>query len=88
MVYLDVLREKRVDGIIVVSEMLTEEYANKLVELKVPVILISTIDETGQFPHIKVNDEQAAYQATEYLISKGHKKYSHDKRYPGGYGCR
>jgi LacI family transcriptional regulator len=72
--YLEVLRERQVDGLLVISELLTKEYVDILKEMKIPVILISTIDDEGYFKYIKVDDEKAAYQATEYLILKGHQK--------------
>jgi LacI family transcriptional regulator len=72
--YLRVLREKQIDGIIVVSEILTDEYINVIKKMEVQVTLVSTIaKESNNFTYIKVDDIKAAYQTTEYLINKGHK---------------
>ena len=71
--YLRVLREKQIDGIIVVSEILTDEYIDTIKKMEVQVVLVSTIAKGNNFTYIKVDDVKAAYQTTEYLINKGHK---------------
>ena len=72
--YLDVLSEKQVDGIIITSEWLKEVYEEALVAMKIPVILVLTVSSHLQIPHIKLDDKQAAYQATQFLIDRGHKE--------------
>jgi LacI family transcriptional regulator len=71
--YLRVLREKQIDGIIVVSEILTDEYIDTIKKMEVRAVLVSTTDKGNNFTYIKVDDVKAAYQTTEYLINKGHK---------------
>jgi len=71
--YLRVLREKQIDGIIVVSEILTDKYINVIKNMEARVVLVSTIAKGNDFTYIKVDDVKAAYQTTEYLINKGHK---------------
>ncbi len=72
--YLDVLKEKQVDGIIVVSANLTPVQYRKLVQFKKPVVLVSTCYAGGTLPYVKVDDEAAAYDATLYLLKKGHRR--------------
>lgn len=72
--YLKLLSEKRVDGIIFASEVLKEEYYKTLAEMKVPVVLLSTLSTDFQIPYIKVDDFQAAFNATQYLINNGHER--------------
>ncbi|SEN46929.1 LacI family DNA-binding transcriptional regulator [Lihuaxuella thermophila] len=74
MKYLQVLREKQVDGIIFTSEVMKEEYYNALTMMNIPVVLLATSSVRYPFPFVKVDDKQAAYSATEYLIKKGHRK--------------
>ena len=74
MKYLQVLSEKRVDGIIIVSESIEEEYHKALTDMKIPVVLVSTLSFEYPFPYVKVDDRHAAFSATDYLIKKGHKK--------------
>nr|WP_059173315.1 LacI family DNA-binding transcriptional regulator [Bacillus sp. FJAT-27445] len=73
MKYLQLLGEKRVDGIIFASEVLQEEYYQVIKKMKVPLVLLSTKSDSLPVPYVKVDDFQAAYSATEYLIQKGHK---------------
>lgn len=72
--YLQVLNEKRVDGIIFTSEELKDEYYKAMKEMNIPIILVSTSSEKYPLPYVKVDDLSAAYSATEYLIKNGHKK--------------
>ncbi len=74
MKYLQVLNEKRVDGIIFTSEVLKKEYYDALVEMNIPIVLVSTASYRYPLPFVKVDDKHAAYSATEYLIKNGHKK--------------
>jgi LacI family transcriptional regulator len=72
--YLRLLQEKRVDGIIFASENVKEEYFKIFQEMKVPVVLVSTASSNYDLPFVRVNDYEGAFQATEYLINKGHKQ--------------
>lgn len=71
--YLQVLREKQADGIIFASEALQEEYAKALESMKVPVVLVASETDHPAFPYVKVDDRLASYDATVYLIGKGHR---------------
>ncbi len=72
MKYLQVLNEKRIDGLIFTSEVLKEEYYKAMVEMNIPIVLISTASYKYHLPYVKVDDKHAAYTATEYLIKNGH----------------
>lgn len=74
MKYLQVLREKQVDGIIFTSEILKEEYYEVLQSMKIPVVLLSSKADYASVPYIKVDDVQASYDAVEYLILRGHRE--------------
>ncbi|RSD25389.1 LacI family DNA-binding transcriptional regulator [Mesobacillus subterraneus] len=74
MKYLQLLAEKRVDGILFVSEVMTEEYYRKLESMKIPVVLISTESYQYPLPFVKVDDRHAAFTATDYLLKMGHRK--------------
>ncbi|MBC2579508.1 LacI family DNA-binding transcriptional regulator [Clostridium sp. DJ247] len=72
--YLKVLSAKQVDGIILTSLPLVEEYYKTIIDLRLPCVLVSTMSYKYQLPYVKVDDRQAAYTATQYLIENGHKK--------------
>ncbi|WP_261130751.1 LacI family DNA-binding transcriptional regulator [Bacillus sp. Marseille-Q3570] len=72
--YLQLLHEKRVDGLIFVSETLRDEYYEKIKTMNIPLVLISTMSYKHQVPYVKVDDRNASYTATKYLIENGHTK--------------
>lgn len=72
--YLQLLREKQVDGIIFSSEVLKKDYYEVLESMKIPVVLVSSKTEFAKVPYVKVDDYQAVYDAITYLITKGHRK--------------
>lgn len=72
--YLEVLSERQVDGIIVCSLSPKDMYDKDIVDTKIPCILVSTFSPRFTIPYIKVDDFQAAYEATSYLIENGHTK--------------
>ncbi|WP_158738254.1 LacI family DNA-binding transcriptional regulator [Alteribacillus sp. YIM 98480] len=72
--YLQLLNEKRVEGILFASEMLTDEYYEAIKDMKVPTVLVSTKSQKHLLPYVKVDDQDAAYTAASYLIEKGHRK--------------
>jgi LacI family transcriptional regulator len=71
--YLQALREKQVDGVIFISEYIKQEYYEAVSTMKMPTVLVSTKSDYP-LPYIKVNDYRAAYEATAYLIEKGHRE--------------
>lgn len=74
MEYIQVLREQKIDGLILTSLQLNEEQYEAIQALKIPIILISSISHNFPIPFVKVDDERASYDATNYLIKKGHRK--------------
>ncbi|AIQ11657.1 LacI family DNA-binding transcriptional regulator [Paenibacillus durus] len=74
MKYLQLLREKQVDGIIFSSSMLKDEYYETIKSMKIPVVLISSQSNYPAIPYVTINDRLAACDAVEYLINRGHRK--------------
>lgn len=70
--YLQTLAEKRIDGIIFISEWLKEEYYQAVQEMGIPMVLVSSISYQFPVAYVKVDDRHAAYSATDYLIKQGH----------------
>lgn len=69
--YLQALHEKRVDGMIIVSEAIKLEYYKAIQSMNISVVLVAT-QSKYPIPFIKVNDYKAAYDATKYLLDNGH----------------
>ncbi|WP_102128011.1 LacI family DNA-binding transcriptional regulator [Deinococcus planocerae] len=72
--YLQLLAEKRVDGLIFASEVLRGEYAEFIGRLRLPLVVLSGESARPGTPTIRCDDRQAAYAATSYLIGQGHER--------------
>jgi len=65
-------RERRIDGVILISSLVTEEELNVFAEESVPSIIVARKCE--HLDSVYVNNELGAFEATEYLVNKGHRK--------------
>lgn len=72
--YLQLLAEKRVDGIIFASEVWREEYAEFIGRLQIPLLVLSGETQREGIPVVRCDDHQAAYAAASYLIGQGHER--------------
>ena len=63
-------RERRIDGVILISSTVTGEELNIFSEESVPSIVVARKSDT--IDCVYVNNEQGAKDATDYLVSKGH----------------
>ncbi|MBE2224915.1 MAG: LacI family DNA-binding transcriptional regulator [Anaerolineae bacterium] len=73
---LQTLLERRVDGLIVVGGTLSGAALSKINE-QVPVIVVARELEELQERCLFVDNQQAAYDATRFLIEAGHKQIAH-----------
>lgn len=64
---------KQVDGILFMGGNITDEHVQQFQTSSVPVVLASTYDETDTIPSVNIDYEEAAYEATKYLIDKGNR---------------
>lgn len=71
---LKMFHEKKVDGVLFMSNEICEATMDKFQEMDIPIVLISTRDDTGILPSITIDNEQAAFAAVDYLCKLGHKK--------------
>ncbi|WP_257535853.1 LacI family DNA-binding transcriptional regulator [Mesobacillus foraminis] len=74
MKYLQVLNEKRVDGVIIIGPELEEEYYDYVKKMAVPVVLLGTEKFDNRLPSVQVDNRAIAYSAVKHLIDKGHEK--------------
>ncbi|NTW72399.1 MAG: LacI family transcriptional regulator [Eubacteriaceae bacterium] len=70
--YFDVFIEKQCDGILFIGKGLNQGLINKIESTRVPVVLGAVSDSMGRFNGVAINNEQAAYDITKYLIECGH----------------
>lgn len=65
--------ERSVKGILLLALELDEKSRQLLIQSKIPYVFLSLANDK-KMPFISSNDFQIGYQATKYLIDKGHKK--------------
>ncbi|WP_173915412.1 LacI family DNA-binding transcriptional regulator [Halobacillus sp. Marseille-Q1614] len=67
------LKEKRVDGAIVLAQNITTELIKSSAREDFPVIVLDREVDSPYAVHVEVNNWQGGYEATEYMINKGHR---------------
>jgi len=75
--YLEILREKRVDGLILGTAHIRDKSILELEKKKFPYILISRNIERLNKNCIIIDDVEGGIMATEYLIKLGHRRIAH-----------
>lgn len=71
--YLANFCERQVDGLLYTSDALFPDYYREVKRLRLPVVLAATHSLEYPIPSVKIDDEQAAYDAVKYLIGLGHR---------------
>lgn len=72
--YLQVFKEMRVDGIIIMHEKLNDEIRELIHKLDIPIIFSSVKPTDQKFVSVIIDDYIAANDATRYLIELGHER--------------
>lgn len=72
--YISLLLRKRVDGLIIASHTGNPDLIRRLVADQVPVVLFSADIRAMECNSVTVDDYKGGYQATEYLLSMGHRR--------------
>jgi LacI family transcriptional regulator len=76
--YLDLLLERRVDGLIVASARATRRHAERLARVPVPVVLLnSDAPGTGALPSIATDHRLGGRLGAEHLLGLGHRSIAH-----------
>jgi DNA-binding LacI/PurR family transcriptional regulator len=71
---IEVLKQRRVDGIIVIASHLSDHYSQYFERSKVPIVVINE-QKPGETMHfVTVDDVQAAQLAVEHLLALGHQR--------------
>ncbi|MNB79320.1 HTH-type transcriptional regulator DegA [compost metagenome] len=72
--YTSLLLRKRVDGLIIASHTGQTEMIRRLLADRVPLVLFSADIRSLESSSVTVDDYKGGYQATEYLLSLGHRR--------------
>ena len=75
--YLDLLVDRRVDGIIIASSGLQERHGAWLARRSVPVVLVNWAAPDLALPAILGDNRAGGRLATEHLLSLGHRRIGH-----------
>jgi LacI family transcriptional regulator len=70
--YLDNLRARRVDGLICISVLLTNEHVAPLLKRHMPVVWFEQARVDGISDAVVIDNVKGAYDATTHLIAQGH----------------
>lgn len=72
--YLRYLTELRVDGLVVAPVNPHNDFLQKIISQGMPLVFIDNVfPYEGNFDSVAIDNMQAAYEATKYLIKKGHR---------------
>ncbi|TDE31913.1 MULTISPECIES: LacI family DNA-binding transcriptional regulator [Flavobacterium] len=76
---IDLLLNKRVDGILISLSNETGEFEHlkAILSHNTPLVLFDKIAKLVNCSKVTINDKKAAYDAVSYLIKKGYKKIAH-----------
>lgn len=65
---------KQVDGLIFMSDSVSDEVRKEMSRGSVPIVFAGTVDNENQFATVNIDYEQASFEAVSKLVAKGHKK--------------
>lgn len=71
--HIQILNEKAIDGLIFLAGAMNEELIQALNTFHKPVVVIGSDIDSDTIPVIEIDNKKAAYDATTYLVSIGHK---------------
>ncbi|MET0785086.1 MAG: catabolite control protein A [Paenisporosarcina sp.] len=71
---LETMFGKQVDGIVLMSEQVSNDLLQMIERSPVPIVLAGTIDATNRIPSVNIDYHQAAYEAVTRLIQNNHKR--------------
>lgn len=80
------LKSEKLDGIIVVQEIMSQKFYDYLVESALPVILCTFARPDPAFVSVHIDEEKASREATEHLIGRGHRRIGLIKGSPFTFG--
>ena len=74
---IDLLRSKQVDGLIGACSHDSKDEVLALGKAGFPIVQIDRLVDDSQIPSVIIDNILSGYEATEYLIKKGHRRIAH-----------
>lgn len=69
---LDTMLGKQVDGIVMMSDLVTDKIQQSIKQSPVPIVLAGSVPQTKETPSVNIDYFAAAYEAVQLLIQNGH----------------
>ncbi len=82
-IFLDILQSESIDGLIVAPSRGRDQHIRKVIDNGFPVVCIDRGLIGTDVDVVKVNNEEGAFEAIEYLIGLGHSRIAHITGHPG-----
>ncbi|ANU19073.1 catabolite control protein A [Planococcus plakortidis] len=74
---LETMLGKQVDGIVFMSDVISDELRKEMERSPTPIVLAGSIDDTASIASVNIDYYAAAYEAVKKLIDSGHKKIAY-----------
>ena len=71
--FIQILRNKQVEGILLLTEGVDNTVVNKLQDMNIPFVYLNRYFFVENFPTVTIDNYQASFDMTKYLIELGHK---------------
>jgi len=75
--YIQLLNRKQVEGIILISDLLDKDIKEQLKGYRVPFVYLSRYSYEKECPTVAIDDLDASYEMTNYLLNLGHKNIAY-----------
>lgn len=72
--YLQIFKERQLDGIIFSATVFTDLHMKFYKKNRIPNVFVGQKIEETHYPFVTINNYQATYELTKYLINQNHKK--------------
>lgn len=74
---LSTLLSKQVDGVVLMSDQLSDELREEMKRSSIPIVLAGTLDQASDTPSVNIEYHEAAVEAVERLIRNGHSRIAY-----------
>lgn len=75
--FMQLLSRKQVEGIILISDSLDNEVDQQIKDIKMPFVYLNRYFYTEDFPTVTIDNSEATYEMTNYLIKLGHENIAY-----------
>lgn len=75
--FIQLLNRKQVEGIILISDSLNSEIDKQFKYFKIPFVYLNRYFYAEKFPTVTIDNLEAAYEMTNYLIKLGHENIAY-----------